>query len=53
MKKILLNLILIVALCVPASKAYRGDDLNLTDEQKAQLKEMWIEAGDFAWDYPD
>lgn len=47
MKKILFYLILIVALCVPASAgAFRGDDLNLTDEQKVQLKEIWTEAGD-------
>jgi Spy/CpxP family protein refolding chaperone len=47
MRRILLYLILIVALCVPGSAgAFRGDDLNLTDEQKAQLKEIWTEAGD-------
>ncbi len=47
MRKILLNLILVVALCVPGSAgAFRGDDLNLTDEQRAQLKEIWAEAGD-------
>lgn len=47
MRKILLNLILVVALCVPCwAGAFRGDDLNLTDEQKAQLKEIWTEAGD-------
>jgi Spy/CpxP family protein refolding chaperone len=47
MRKILLNLILVAALCVPCSAgAFRGDDLNLTDEQKAQLKEIWTEAGD-------
>ncbi len=47
MRKLLLNLILVVALCVPVSAgAFRGDDLNLTDEQKTQLKEIWTEAGD-------
>jgi Spy/CpxP family protein refolding chaperone len=47
MRKLLLNLILVVALCVPCSAgAFRGDDLNLTDEQKDQLKEIWTEAGD-------
>ena len=47
MSKILLNLILVIALCVPCSAGpFRGDDLNLTDEQKAQLQEIWTEAGD-------
>jgi len=47
MRKILLSLILVFALCVPCSAgAFRGDDLNLTDEQRAQLKEIWTEAGD-------
>ena len=47
MRKILLNLIMVVALCLPCSAgAFRGNDLNLTDEQKAQLKEIWTEAGD-------
>jgi Spy/CpxP family protein refolding chaperone len=47
MKKRLLYLILIIALCLPGSAgAFRGDDLNLSDEQKAQLKEIWTAAGD-------
>jgi Spy/CpxP family protein refolding chaperone len=37
-------LILIVALCVPCSVgAFRGEGLNLTDEQKAALKEIRAE----------
>jgi len=40
-------LILIVALCVPCSAgAFRGEGLNLTDEQKAALKEIKAEARD-------
>ena len=40
-------LILVLALCVPCSAgAFRGEDLNLTDEQKAALQEIRTEARD-------
>jgi len=45
--KFFLHLILVVALCVPCSAgAFLGEDLNLTDEQKAALQEIRTEARD-------
>ena len=43
----LMYLVLAVALSVPCSaEAFRGKDLNLTDEQKVELKEIRTAAGD-------